>query len=146
MAVAALVISGLALALASRAAGSHRADVGASSDAEVAALGLSTSTDPADLRADINRLMTLLATTRDEMSDSIRHIAVIRYDAFQDVTGRLSYSAALLDNSGDGIVMSSLQGREESRHFVKGVVRGKAEGLTPEEQRAIAHAMGGVGA
>ena len=54
------------------------------------------------------------------MRQSLRNVAVVRYDAFGDMGGRLSFSAALLDDIGDGIVLSSINGRGESRTYAKG--------------------------
>ena len=76
------------------------------------------------------------------LSTSLRHFSVVRYDAFDDVTGRLSFTAAILDDNGDGIVITSLHSRAESRTFLTGITAGAAEGLSPEEQEAVDHAMG----
>jgi hypothetical protein len=70
-----------------------------------------------------------------------RHVAVVRYDAFGDMGGRLSFSAALLDDQGDGLVLSSINGRSETRTYAKALVGGQSEHtLSPEEQDAIAAA------
>ena len=46
---------------------------------------------------------------------SISRVSLIRYNAFADVGSDLSFSAALLDSYGDGIVFTSIYGRDESR-------------------------------
>ena len=85
-----------------------------------------------------------LATLRHDISQALRHVAVVRYDAFGDMGGRLSFSAAIIDDAGDGIVMSSIHGRGESRTYAKGVVGGDADAtLTPEERQALAAARTG---
>lgn len=72
---------------------------------------------------------------------ALRHVAVVRYDAFGDMGGRLSFSAALLDDQGDGLVLSSINGRTETRTYAKALVGGHSEHtLSPEEQEAIASA------
>jgi hypothetical protein len=72
---------------------------------------------------------------------ALRHVAVVRYDAFGDMGGRLSFSAALLDDQGDGLVLSSINGRSETRTYAKALVGGQSEHtLSPEEQDAIAAA------
>lgn len=94
------------------------------------------STEPTDAhQRQINELAAAVST-------ALRHFAVVRYDAFDDVTGRLSFTAAILDDNGDGIVITSLHSRAESRTFLKGITAGTAEGLSPEEQEAVDHAMG----
>mgnify|MGYP001291918524 CR=1 FL=1 len=85
-----------------------------------------------------------LAELRRELAGSLRHVAVVRYDAFGDMGGRLSFSAALLDDTGDGLVISSIHARGESRTYAKGLVGGKSDTtLTPEEQQALAAARSG---
>ncbi len=93
----------------------------------------------------LDQLGALVQATRDDIAHSLRHVAVVRYDAFRDITGRMSYSTAILDDTGDGVVLTSLHGRTETQTFAKAVRVGEAEGLTPEEEQAVAHAWkGGV--
>ncbi len=69
---------------------------------------------------------------------ALRHVAVVRYDAFADMGGRLSFSAALLDDQGDGLVLSSINGRSETRTYAKALVGLQSEHtLSPEEHEAI---------
>ena len=58
--------------------------------------------------------------------------------------GRLSFSTAIIDDAGDGLVVSSIHGRGESRTYAKGIVGGDADAtLTPEERQALAAARTG---
>lgn len=85
-----------------------------------------------------------LAALRADLGQALRHVAVVRYDAFGDMGGRLSFSAAIIDDGGDGLVISSIHARGESRTYAKGVVGGTADAtLTPEEQQALAAARTG---
>ncbi|MEX0993141.1 MAG: DUF4446 family protein [Solirubrobacterales bacterium] len=69
----------------------------------------------------------------------ISHTAVVRYDAYGEMTGRQSSSMALLDDTGTGIVVSSILHREQARVYVKDVAQGSSQyELSPEEQEAIA--------
>jgi hypothetical protein len=72
---------------------------------------------------------------------ALRHVSVVRYDAFDDVAGRQSFTAALLDDRGEGLVITALHGRAESRTFLKGVGGSARDELSPEEKRAVAYAM-----
>ena len=59
-----------------------------------------------------------------------------------DTGGRLSFSAALLDDAGDGLVISAIHGRTETRSYAKGVKAGRSDQqLSPEESQAIGFAM-----
>jgi hypothetical protein len=74
---------------------------------------------------------------------ALRHVALVRYDAFADVGGRLSYSLALLDDTRSGVVMTTLAGKADVRTYVRPISAGSAEGsLTAEEQQAIDAAVG----
>ena len=85
-----------------------------------------------------------LAALRADLGQALRHVAVVRYDAFGDMGGRLSFSAAVVDDHGDGLVVSSIHARGESRTYAKGVVGGTSDAtLTPEEQQALAAARTG---
>ena len=92
-----------------------------------------------DLRAEVEAL-------RIEVSDALRHLAVVRYDAFADMGGHLSWSVALLDDAGNGMVLTSIHGRSESRTYAKNVSDWRSEQqLSPEETEAIDYARVGAG-
>jgi len=74
---------------------------------------------------------------------SISRTAVVRYDAYGEMSGRQSSSMALLDDTGTGVVLSSILHRDQARMYVKGVRDGRAEiELSPEEDEAIRTALG----
>ena len=73
---------------------------------------------------------------------SVRHVALLRYDAFEDVGGRLSFSFAMLDHHGTGVVLTSIIGRHETRVYAKPVTEGTSSyNLSLEEEEAIRQAM-----
>jgi hypothetical protein len=83
-----------------------------------------------------------LDAVEDRLPQAIQHTAVIAYDAFGDIAGRLSRSIALLNGLGDGVVVSLLVGRDETRWFTKSVRSAAGvEPLSPEEQEAVRQAM-----
>ncbi len=97
------------------------------------------------LRTEVDDLSALLARTRTELADALRHVSVVRYDAFGDMGGRLSFSAAMLDDGGDGLVLTAIHGRTETRSYIKGVKSGQSEAsLSPEEQQAVTFALRGT--
>ena len=78
--------------------------------------------------------------------ESIRHVGLIRFDAFEDMGGRLSFSAALLDGHGDGVVITSINGRQDTRCYAKRVTGGTStHNLSDEETQAIREALSGSG-
>ena len=93
------------------------------------------------LPEDVQGLRQEVAALRVEGGDALRHLAVVRYDAFGDMGGHLSWSLALLDDSGDGVVLTSIHGRSDARTYAKSVSAWTCEQpLSPEEDEAIAHA------
>jgi hypothetical protein len=79
----------------------------------------------------------------DRLTGAVQRVALIRYDAFEDVGGRLSFSCALLDERGDGVVMTSINGRQDTRVYAKPVHRGTSDhNLSEEEVEAIREALG----
>ena len=72
----------------------------------------------------------------------VRRVALLRYDAFEDVGGRLSFSCAMLDEHGTGVVLTSINGRQETRVYAKPVTeRASPYNLSMEESEAIRQAM-----
>ena len=94
-----------------------------------------------DLPADVLGLRKEVAALREEAAGALRHLAVVRYDAFDEMGGRLSWSLALLDDGGDGVVLTSIRGRNEARTYAKSVTSWRSDqDLSPEETEAITHA------
>ncbi|MFM8999785.1 MAG: DUF4446 family protein [Actinomycetota bacterium] len=76
------------------------------------------------------------------IEEATRHVALVRYDAFEDVGGRLSFSCALLDDDANGVVVTSINGRQDTRVYAKPIVSGTSSfSLSVEEEDAIAQAM-----
>jgi hypothetical protein len=72
---------------------------------------------------------------------AISHIGLVRFDAFEDAGGAQSFALALIDDDGDGVVLTSLHSRQTTRLYIKGVRRGVAESpLSAEEVRAMQNA------
>src|SRR5215218_8305482 len=93
------------------------------------------------LPEDVIGLRQEVAALRVEVRDALRHLAVVRYDAFGDMGGHLSWSLALLDDSGHGVVLTSIHGRSEARTYAKNVSGWASEQqLSPEEEEAIGSA------
>ena len=77
---------------------------------------------------------------------ALRDLAIVRYDALREMTGQLSFSVALLNSGGDGVVLSSINGRSETRTYAKVVLGGAGtQPLSPEEEQAVRSARLGTG-
>lgn len=74
---------------------------------------------------------------------AITRVGVVRFRAFDDMGSDLSYAVALLDAENNGVILSSIFGREDSRSYVKPIQAGQSSyTLTEEEQQALHQAMG----
>lgn len=99
--------------------------------------------DAEDLPQDALGLRHEVAALRAEAAMSLRNLAVVRYDAFADSGGGLSWSLALLDDHGDGTVLTSIHGRTEARTYAKSISDWTCDqSLSDEEADAISRARG----
>ena len=90
------------------------------------------------LSEEIRRIDALLAR-------AITRVGVVRFRAFEDMGSDLSYAVALLDSNNNGVVLSSIFGREDSRSYVKPIEAGKSTyTLTDEEDEALRQAISGA--
>jgi hypothetical protein len=97
------------------------------------------------LEAAVRRLAKGERQLGETLRATIQHVAVVRFDAFEDMGGRLSFSAALLDRNGDGLVITSINGRQDTRCYAKRVENGTSiHNLSEEEEQAIRDAMEGA--
>jgi hypothetical protein len=81
------------------------------------------------------------------LQQSIQKVGVIRFNPFADTGGDQSFAVALLDAQGNGVVLSSLHGRADTRIFAKQVQAGRSKhALSDEEQDAIRKALSPAGA
>lgn len=100
--------------------------------------------DIGDVRDDLAALGAEVEDLRGIVDDSVSQVGVVRYDAFEDMGGALSFSTALLDGRGDGVILSGINGRTEGRTYAKPVADGSSDfNLSPEESDAIELALNG---
>mgnify|MGYP001577299871 FL=1 len=90
-------------------------------------------------RADIEKY---LHTVEKRLSRSVQHVGAVRFNPFQEVGGDQSFALAFFDERKNGLVISSLYGRENSRVYAKPLEGGKSKyQLSNEEARAIDEAL-----
>ena len=90
------------------------------------------------------RLEDRMAGAEERIDGSIAYRALVRYDAYGELSGRQSSSLALLDARGDGVVLSCITHRDTARLYCKQVRDGRGEyELSPEEDEAIRLALAG---
>jgi Protein of unknown function (DUF4446) len=139
--IAALFVAVLALVFAIQAL---RAQSGATKTAKLPATPTpepepqQPETKPGTVRSELRKLGKEIEVTRAEVRQTLQHLAMVRYDAFGDTGGKLSWSMALLDDKGDGVVLTSINSRADARTYAKEIRAFASEAkLSPEEEEAI---------
>jgi len=88
------------------------------------------------------RLDTRLAGAELELRGTIAHRSLVRYDAYNELSGQQSMSIALLDATHSGIVLSCIHHRDQARVYAKQIREGRSElELSPEEAEAVRVAL-----
>lgn len=79
---------------------------------------------------------------KDLLQRAVTRMAIVRFRAFEDMGGDLSYAVAMLDSNNNGVIMSSIFAREDSRSYAKPIVNGQSTyALTKEEEEALQQAL-----
>jgi hypothetical protein len=87
-------------------------------------------------------LQARLGTAEERLDGAVTHHGLVRYDAYNEMSGRQSTSIALLDSRGSGVVVSSIHHRDQARLYAKQVIEGEGQlQLSPEELEAVRVAM-----
>jgi hypothetical protein len=85
-----------------------------------------------------------VATAEQRLDGAVAYRALVRYDAYGEMSGRQSTSIALLDSKRSGLVLSSIHHRDQARLYAKQLYEGQAElELSPEEDEAVRLALEG---
>lgn len=101
----------------------------------------------AKLKTAVRQLAGEQRRQAEALLGAIQRIGLVRYDAFEDMGGHLSFSAALLDAEGDGFVITSINGRQDTRCYAKPVEAWTSRhNLSEEEEAAIQQALTSSGA
>jgi uncharacterized protein YlxW (UPF0749 family) len=98
---------------------------------------------------DLDALESAVIDLQARMADTERgldlctsRVAMVHYDAFPDMGGKLSFSLAMLDEQGDGVVLSIINGRSETRAWGKRVIAGSSrQRLSDEETQVLERAL-----
>ena len=94
-----------------------------------------------EVRQAVTKVSNLDAKCRrldDITTMAIQNVGMVRFNAFEDTGSDLSFALALLDQKKNGVVLSSIYGRNESRIYAKPIVDGQSTyNLTAEEKAAL---------
>ncbi|ETS92202.1 MULTISPECIES: DUF4446 family protein [Veillonella] len=96
-----------------------------------------------DAAKGLESMLSEQANIRNIQSNTIQKIGFIKYNAFENIGNDLSFALTLLDGNNNGICISSIYGRSESRIFSKPIVKGKSlVNLSQEELESLNEALG----
>jgi hypothetical protein len=88
------------------------------------------------------RLEQRLGGVEAGLRGAISHRALVRYDAYNELSGRQSVSIALLDGTRSGVVLTCIHHRDQARVYLKQMQAGNSElELSPEEAEAVRLAL-----
>lgn len=87
-----------------------------------------------ELRCELRRVRKDEEELREKLKTCVHNVRLVRYNAFNDVGSDQSYSLALTDENNDGVVLTSIYGRDDNRTYAKPVVGGKSKYLLSEEE------------
>ncbi len=90
------------------------------------------------------RLDARMAAAEERLDGAIAYRALVRYDAYGELSGHQSTTIALLDAGHSGVVISTIAHRDTARMYCKQIHAGRGEQqLSPEEAEAVRLALAG---
>ena len=148
VALAALVVAGVALVRLRRLRADQRVLLGGGATEDLVGHAARIEQEFRSLHAYVGdvaaRLDGRVGTTEDRLDNTIAFRGLVRFDAYNEMSGQQSVAIALLDAEQSGLVLSSIHHRDQARLYVKHVVRGDPEyPLSPEEIEAVRVALAG---
>jgi hypothetical protein len=147
----ALVALILALVLAvklRRIRGAQRAVLGGQGSADLVAHASGLQAAFSALHSHVDevsqRLEARMGAAEERLDGAIAYRALVRYDAYGELSGHQSTTVALLDASHSGVVISTIAHRDTARIYCKQIHAGRGEHeLSPEEAEAVRLALAG---
>lgn len=90
------------------------------------------------LKSETSYISKKLNSACDTLLTAYQKVGIVKYDAFKEMGGKLSFSLCLLDDKDNGFVMTSMHTREGCYTYIKEIIRGEAYViLASEERRAL---------
>jgi hypothetical protein len=148
VALAALIVATVALVRLRRLRADQRVLLGAGQEDDLVAHAARIEQEFRSLHAYVgdvaSRLDGRVGTTEDRLDHTIAYRGLVRFDAYNEMSGQQSCSIALLDAQQSGLVLSSIHHRDQARLYVKHMIAGEPEyPLSPEEVEAVRVALAG---
>lgn len=88
-------------------------------------------------RVELAELQDKHARLKEQVQNCLQNVKMVRYDAFDAMGGKMSYSLLLTDANNKGIILTSIYGRDESRNFAKDIDNGKSSYVLADEEKQL---------
>lgn len=99
---------------------------------------MTVSKQMSELKETQNKINSHLVEVDERLSKSIRNIEMVRFNPFEESGSKQSFAVAMLNDEGDGVVMSSLYARDRMSIFAKQISKGKSDiELSTEEKEVV---------
>ncbi len=96
------------------------------------------------IKASVEKNKKDIRTLYRNMESTLQKVGIIKYDAFQQMGGSLSFCLCLLDENNNGFILNSVHSTEGCYSYTKEIIEGKCKiDLGKEEEEALKMAMGG---
>lgn len=94
----------------------------------------------------IQELSVNFAKYDRDTKNTLQKIGVVKFDAFEDIHGQMSFSAAILNMHNSGIILTSIYGHEASNVYIRKIENGQTDThLLDEEKEALEKAIASAG-
>lgn len=91
----------------------------------------------------VEQILALVQNLDNKMNGCLQRVGMVRFNAFEDIGGEMSFALAILDENSTGFIISNIYGRQESHVYLRPVKQGKSVCfLLPEEEKALQEALG----
>ena len=75
-----------------------------------------------------------IETIKDHLSRTLTHYGIVRYDAFDDVGGKMSFAIALLDDDNNGFILNTVHSNDNCFLYLKEIVKGESYTMLSNEE------------
>ncbi|MCI8717477.1 MAG: DUF4446 family protein [Lachnospiraceae bacterium] len=91
---------------------------------------------------DTNKNLKDIEMLFENMKSVVQKIGIVKYDAFNEMGGKLSFALAMLDGKNTGFVLNAMHSREGCYTYIKEIIKGESYiPLGAEEKKALEQAM-----
>ena len=73
--------------------------------------------------------------TLQELKSTFHKMGIVKYDAFKEMGGNLSFTLCLLDDMNTGFILNTMHGRDSSYTYIKEIIKGEAYATLGEEEK-----------